>query len=43
MEVGDGGRGFSACDTISVGPMGVEEGGLSPSLFKGRINKEMSL
>lgn len=32
------------CYTISVGPMGV--GGkvrVSPSLFKGRINKEMSL
>lgn len=38
-----GGRGVSSCDTISGGPMGVEGRGASISLFKGRINKEMSL
>lgn len=43
-------EGFSGCDTMSGGPMGwraggggVCVGGVSLSLFKGRINKEMSL
>ena len=46
-DVGEGeGGGVSGCDTINGGPGGVVEGrvgGVSLSLFKGRINKEMSL